>query len=164
MPPPLRAAGELGISYRPLTEGDMRFVAALYASTRREEIAQTGWPAETQAAFLHQQHIAQHAHYQASYKDAEWLIVERAGEAIGRLYLHRTQHALSVVDISLAPSARGGGIGSAILADVLAQAREEGLPVDLQVEINNPARRLYERLGFVVRENMGIYDAMRAEP
>ena len=62
MPPPLRAAAEFGLSYRPMDDGDLPFVAELYASTRREEVAQTGWPAEMQEAFLRQQHEAQHSH------------------------------------------------------------------------------------------------------
>ena len=44
MPPPLSAAVAFGISYRPMIEDDLPFVADLYASTRAEEVAATGWP------------------------------------------------------------------------------------------------------------------------
>jgi hypothetical protein len=43
---------------------------------------------------------------------------------------------------------------------VLAEADEAGLPVVLHVEPANPARRLYERLGFVARAAEGIHLAM----
>jgi ribosomal protein S18 acetylase RimI-like enzyme len=40
-------------------------------------------------------------------------------------------------------------IGTRLLTAVLAQARGEGLTrISLSVEAGNPARRLYERLGF----------------
>ena len=39
MPPPLRAAAPFGIAYRPMTDDDLPFVDALFASTRAEEVA-----------------------------------------------------------------------------------------------------------------------------
>ncbi len=164
MPPPLRAAAEFGISYRPMTDGDLPFVAELYASTRREEVAQTGWPAEIQEAFLVQQHEAQHSHYSKHFADAEWLIVERSGEAIGRLYLRDDPEGLHIIDISLVPDSRGQGIGGAILRDVLGQARDLRKGVSIHVEKFNPARHLYQRLGFEVVEDGGVYDMMRVSP
>jgi GNAT superfamily N-acetyltransferase len=154
MPPPLREAAAFGISYRAMTDGDLPFVAALYAMTRAEEVASTGWPAKLQAAFLDQQHRAQHSHYRSAWPDGEWLLIERGGEPIGRLYLARQDGMLLVVDISLLPVARGAGLGTAILTDIL--AAETG-PVELHVEARNPARRLYERLGFAVVEKQPVY-------
>jgi ribosomal protein S18 acetylase RimI-like enzyme len=145
-----------------MTPGDLPFVAELYASTRRDEVARTGWPSEMQEAFLRQQHEAQHSHYTRHYAEAEWLIVEREGTAIGRLYLREDDEGLQIIDISLAPSARGQGVGGAILQDVLGQARRTGKAVSIHVEKNNPARRLYQRLGFEVAEDQGVYDLMRA--
>jgi GNAT superfamily N-acetyltransferase len=159
--PLLTAAARLGVSCRPFTENDLPFVAELYASTRREEVAATGWPAEMQAAFLLQQHEAQHAHYSTHYADGEWLILERGGEAIGRLYLNDESRQVHVIDISLVPASRGQGIGGAVLQDVLELARGRGKPVTIHVEKYNPARRLYQRLGFEVVEDCGVYDLMR---
>ena len=164
MPPPLNAAAGFGVSYRPFTDDDLPFVAELYASTRREEVAATGWPAEMQEAFLAQQAAAQHSHYAIHFADAEWLIIERDGRPIGRLYLDTlpSDHH-HVIDISLVPDSRGLGIGGAILRDALEQAGDAGKGVSIHVEKNNPARSLYERLGFELVEDLGIYDLMRAE-
>lgn len=164
MPPPLRAAAGFGVSYRPMADDDLPFVAELYASTRRDEIAQAGWPPESQAAFLKQQHEAQHSHYSQHFPDAERLIVERGGEPVGRLYLREEGDRRHVIDISLVPECRGQGIGGAILRDVLDQAAELGKGVSIFVEKNNPARRLYDRLGFEPVEDAGVYDLMRADP
>lgn len=162
MPLLLNAAAGLGVSCRRFTENDLPFVAALYASTRREELAMTGWPAEAQAAFLEQQHEAQHSHYSIHYSDADWLILERDGAAIGRLYVNDEPERLHVIDISLVPASRAQGIGGAVLRDVLELARQRGKAVTIHVEKNNPARRLYDRLGFETVEDCGIYDLMRA--
>lgn len=160
-PPPVEAAAAFGISYRPMTDGDLPFVAALYASTRAEEVAATGWPPAAQAAFLDQQHRAQHAHYRAVHPDGEWLLIERAGEPIGRLYLAEEEGRLLLMDISLLPAARGMGLGTAILTDLLAGERRAAT---LHVERANPARRLYERFGFAVVEEGPIYLRMVRAP
>jgi ribosomal protein S18 acetylase RimI-like enzyme len=162
VPLELNAAAGLGISCRRFTEDDLPFVAELYASTRREEVAVTGWPAEVQEAFLRQQHEAQHSHYSIHYAQADWLILKRGGKAIGRLYLGEEPGQFLVIDISLVPECRGEGIGGAILRDVLDLARSRAKPVAIHVEKNNPARRLYARLGFETVEEGGIYDLMRS--
>src|SRR5205085_2701466 len=101
----------LGASTNMLLTG----VRALPTSgARAEEIAATGWPAPMQAAFLEQQHRAQHAHYRSTWPEGEWLLIERAGEPIGRLYLARQDDMLLLVDISLLPGERGAGLGGAI--------------------------------------------------
>jgi len=160
MPPPLHAASRFGLSYRPFVEGDFEFVEALYFSTREEELALSDWPAEQKRAFLTQQHGAQHHHYVTYYPNAERLILERDGAAIGRLYVDAWTHELRIVDISLMPAARGQGLGEAILRDLIEWADGQGKGVSIHVEKFNPARYLYQRLGFVVTEDKGIYALM----
>lgn len=157
MPPPFPAAAAMGVAWRAMTDADLPFLAALYASTRAGEVTATGWPAETQAAFLRQQHEAQHRHYQASYDGADWLILERDGAPIGRLYLGAEDGALLLIDISLLPEHRGAGIGGALMRDLLGFARAASRSVVLHVERTNPARRLYERLGFATVETQPVY-------
>ncbi|MEA3045639.1 MAG: hypothetical protein QOH47_3477 [Sphingomonadales bacterium] len=164
MGPPIVRAAEFGIGYRPLREEDFAFTAALYSSTRTEELMATGWPEEVKQAFLAQQHQAQHLHYQAHYDGAEWLIVERGGGAIGRVYLHEGETDIRLIDIALLPEQRGAGIGAALIDDLLAWARARGKSVSLHVEPNNPVRRLYLRLGFVAGDVLGAYQRMDWAP
>lgn len=164
MPPSLRAVAAFGLSFRPASEEDLPFLAAVYASTREDEVALTGWSGEMRQAFLRQQHEAQHAHYANVYADAERLIMVRSGEAIGRLYLSEWPGEIRIVDISLLPGSRGKGLGEAILRDVQADAASRGKGVSIHVEKFNPARRLYERLGFELVEDKGVYDLMMWRP
>ena len=52
---------------------------------------------------------------------------------------------------------RGQGIGGNILGDLLKEADSRGAEVSIHVEKNNPAMRLYARLGFVPIEDKGVY-------
>ena len=162
---PLRGrAAALGLSYRALTEADLPFVEAMYVSSRLEELAPTGWNDSAKHAFLVSQHRLQHQHYQTHYRDTEWLIVERDGAAIGRLYLADWPAEIRVVDVAIAEGSCGQGCGTAILKDVLATARAAGKPVTIHVEKGNAAARLYERLGFRLVEDKGVYDFCRWDP
>jgi ribosomal protein S18 acetylase RimI-like enzyme len=164
VPPPVRAAARFAIAYRPEREDDLGLLAALYASARGEAFAGLGWPPEMLAAFLDQQFRAQHAQYRVAYPAAEWLIVEADGAAAGRLAVERREASLHLIDIALVAERRGGGLGGAILADLIGEADALGLPVSLQVDQANPARRLYERLGFRTLEVRPPYEWMERPP
>jgi ribosomal protein S18 acetylase RimI-like enzyme len=47
------------------------------------------------------------------------------------------------------------------MGDLLAEAAAAGKCVTIHVEKNNPAMRLYRRLGFAAVEDKGVYDLMR---
>ncbi|QAY75201.1 GNAT family N-acetyltransferase [Sphingosinicella sp. BN140058] len=160
MPPRLVQAAALGLSYRPRTPDDLPFLFSVYAATREEELAQTGWPIEMRLHFLRQQFEAQRAHYDLHYPAAEWLVIEAGGEDVGRLYLEEWADQLRIIDIALLPAARRQGFGTAILNDVCAMASAAGKKVSIHVEKNNPAMALYRTLGFVAVADKGVYDLL----
>ena len=146
-----------GVALRPATDADLPFLARLYASTREEELAGVDWPQEQKDAFVRQQFEAQHAWYREQYAGASFDVVEVDGEPAGRLYVDRWPREVRIVDISLLPAHRGRGLGGALLAALFAEADAAGKPVSVHVERFNPALRLYGRLGFVFREDKGVY-------
>jgi len=164
VPPPLKAAARLGVAYRPAEDGDLPFLALVYASTRIEEVAQTGWSLDLQRQFLAHQFDAQHRHYRQHYPNAEWLVIERDGAAVGRLYIEEWPDQIRLIDIALLPDSRGAGVGGAILADVMDLATTAAKPLTIHVERHNPAMRLYLRLGFVAIDEHGVYDLMEWRP
>jgi ribosomal protein S18 acetylase RimI-like enzyme len=164
MPPPIKAAAPFGVRYRAADDRDLPFLAAVYAWTRIQELEPTGWSDEVKRGFLISQFEAQHRHYREHYPNAEWLVIERDGKAIGRLYIDQWPEEIRLIDIALLPEARGGGVGGAILADVMAEAEAAGKPLTIHVEKNNPAMRLYRRLGFEPVDEHGIYDLMEWRP
>ena len=154
-------AAVAGLTFRTVTDADRPFLARVYSSTRVEELAPLPWSDAEKAAFLDMQFRAQHAHYQEYYAEALWLVVMHEGQDIGRLYLDRRPDEHGIVDIALLPAHRGKGLGEPLLRDLLDEAAAAGKPVSIHVEKNNPAMRLYRRLGFKTEEDKGVYDLMR---
>jgi GNAT superfamily N-acetyltransferase len=108
-----------GITLREETDGDLDFVADLYASTREEELRPVAWPEAQKRAFLRQQFELQRAHYRQHYKGAEWLIVLRETAPIGRLYLKAGSVEVRLMDVALVRAQRGQGIGTALMRNML---------------------------------------------
>jgi ribosomal protein S18 acetylase RimI-like enzyme len=154
----------LSLRLRPVTPEDESFLASLYASTRTEELAQTNWSEEQKAMFCRMQFAAQTADYRANYPDASFQVIERDGVAAGRLLVLRSDEKIHVIDIALMPEHRGVGIGTKFLRDLQAEAKAAGKPLSIHVEQFNPARRLYERLGFREAEVKGVYFLMEWRP
>ncbi len=86
------------------------------------------------------------------------------GEPAGRLYVARWAEELRIVDIALLPRFRGRGVGTTLLRGLMDEADAAGKPLSIHVEVNNPARSLYDRLGFEEAEDRGVYVLMRRPP
>lgn len=157
--PPLDLPAALagtGLALRPAGVDDLPALRALYASTRADEMAAVPWPDLVKRAFLDDQFRLQHRHYVNHYAAADFMVLEHAGAVAGRYYLLREAPSHLVVDISLFPAWRGRGIGAALLRASQDEARAAGRGMHLHVVRDNlAARRLYERLGFVLGEDPG---------
>ena len=157
-----------GVRLRTIVAADLPFLSALYASTRMDEVNQVDWPQEQKTAFLEQQFQAQHQHYQQHFADAEFLLIEQytqKGEQsqwqpIGRLYLDERSDEIRLIDIALMTGYRNQGLGTNLLQQLFAIAASRDLAVRIHVEKNNPAYRLYQRLGFGMLEDKGVYDLL----
>jgi ribosomal protein S18 acetylase RimI-like enzyme len=152
------------ITLRPITPEDDSFLADLYASSRTEELAVTTWSDEEKSLFCRMQFNAQTAHYAENYPGASFQIIERDGVAAGRLYVARWAKEIRIVDIALLPEHRGAGLGTQLLRELQEEASVAGKKLSIHVEQFNPARRLYERLGFQQVEEKGVYLLLEWEP
>jgi len=155
---------KMAITLRPETPQDEEFLFGLYATTRAGEMALLPWDAAQKNDFLRMQFRAQHEHYTLYYPHASYQVIEIEARPVGRLYIDRWEHEIRVMDITLAPEFRGQGIGRGLLGEILEEGKRAGKAVTIHVELYNPARRLYHRLGFEVIENKGIYLLMRWSP
>jgi ribosomal protein S18 acetylase RimI-like enzyme len=143
---------------RAATDADRPFLLAVYAGTRAEELALVDdWDDAQKAAFVAQQFAAQDAYYREHYVGAHYLVVEVDGVPAGRLYVDQWQDEIRLMDISLLPAARGRGVGGRVLRDLQAEATRCAKPLRIHVERYNPALALYERLGFRLLEERGVY-------
>lgn len=142
---------------RPAGHDDAEVLYRIYASTREDELAAVPWDAPAREAFLRMQFAAQDGYYHSRFPDASYDLIVSGEEVIGRLYVDRGEKTWLVIDLALLPGHRGKGIGTRLLAEVLAGAGAAAKPVQMHVERSNPARRLYERLGFRQVADEGVY-------
>lgn len=141
----MRAEGTGAFTLRPPRPGDFGWVisrhGALYAAEYGWDSSFEGLVAEIMAGFIRDFDPA---------CEACW-IAEQAGAVMGSAFL--VKHAEGVAKIRMVyvePTARGSGIGAAMLAECIAFARARGYRrVTLWTHsILVAARRLYERAGF----------------
>jgi ribosomal protein S18 acetylase RimI-like enzyme len=148
------------IRLRSIAATDDAFLCALYASTRTEELAPVPWTEEQKRAFLEMQFRAQTIHYRTHYSSAQFLIIEKGDQPIGRITIDRRPGDIRIVDIALIPEYRGRGIGTTFLRELLHEAEASSKSVSIHVEQFNPAMRLYDRLGFRRIDSHGVYHLM----
>ena len=122
------------------------------------------WDDATKRAFVEQQFEAQDSDYRRTRRDATFEVIEVDGRPAGRLYLERSEGTIHVIDIALLPGFRGRGVGGRLLSDLAAEADASGRKLAIHVERFNPARRLYERLGFQEVEEGPVYFLMERPP
>lgn len=146
-----------GISLRPEQDSDLPFLLGLYHTTRAAELAQVDWSDEQKQAFVQMQFNAQRHHYRTVLKNVGFDVIEQHGTPIGRLYSQELATQLHIVDIALVPDQRGRGLGGRLLAALGFYAAQAGKALGIFVEHQNPARHLYDRMGFEVIGDGGIY-------
>lgn len=152
------------INLRPATAADRPFLQRVYAESRADELAATGWTDAQKDTFCREQFHAQDQHYRQHYPQCEYLVIQAGERPIGRLYLDRRPDEIRVVDVALLSKSRGQGIGGKIMQDIILEGNHARLPVRIHVERQNPARRLYDRLGFCLAAEGDVYDLLEYPP
>ncbi len=77
-------------------------------------------------------------------------MIEVDGRVAGCVWVRRSPAHHEVVRLYLLAAFQNQGIGSAVLRSIMREAESLGLPVRLRVLRANPAKHLYERMGFTV--------------
>jgi ribosomal protein S18 acetylase RimI-like enzyme len=143
---------EPALTLRPALPDDEAFLFDLRKATMTEHLARVGEPtddAEHRARLLHR------------YDSARVVCID--GAPAGLLKAHRTETEWVVVQLQITPALQGRGIGERALRTVLRAAQTDALPVTLKVIKGNPAKRLYDRLGFeIVGEDDAQFHMRRA--
>lgn len=130
------------LTRRPATEADIPFLVALREQTMDTHLAASGvviHAGDPGAARLQR--------VRHRFDCAQVLLYE--GEPAGLIKLVKSRDRWALLQLQLSPRLQGRGVGRALLDELLAEADAAGVEVILGVLKANPARRLYERLGFV---------------
>ncbi len=126
------------LALRQATDQDRGFCWQLHRQTMQDYVDATwGWNEADQAQ-----------RFEASFDPSSALIIESDDQPIGRLVVDQSGAAVKILSIEISPAEQNKGHGSAIISWVIGHAACN--PVGLQVLKINPAKALYQRLGFVV--------------
>ncbi len=139
---------------RPAQPEDASFLFQLFAESQ-EQLAALQSNEALWRSLVEMQYRGRKMTYAAQYPEAEDSILLGDGEEpVGRLLVDRKVDCWRIVDIAVLAAHRGRGLGTSVLKECQRQAAAAGAGLELQVAPFNPARRLYERLGFeATREN-----------
>jgi GNAT superfamily N-acetyltransferase len=130
---------------------DYTFALAVYLSTMRpytEELMV--WDEQKQIASFARQ-----------WKLEDVRVICADGCDVGWLQAIETPSEIILQQFFVVPEHQRAGIGTEVLASLLAHWKPTAKPIVLTVLKNNPARRLYERFGFFVVGEVGAKVQMR---
>jgi GNAT superfamily N-acetyltransferase len=127
------------VRLRPAVDEDIPFLLELRRQTMTEHQLASGADASERER-----------HDRVLYRFECAQIIEQGNVPIGTLKLSRDGLDWHLVQIQLTPALQSQGIGARLIEGVIAEARAAGASLRLNVLRTNPARRLYERLGFRV--------------
>jgi GNAT superfamily N-acetyltransferase len=149
------------VSVRPVTPDDDEFLLAVYNSTRADELAQVQWEPGQREMFVRWQFDLQRKEYDTRYPDARYEVVLVDNQPAGRIWIGEDETQIRLLDIGLLEEFQNRGVGTILLKQLIGEAAAKNkLLRHMVFVLNNDAHRFYERLGFVVIEDMGGYKHM----
>jgi ribosomal protein S18 acetylase RimI-like enzyme len=132
-------ADAAALTLRQATPQDVPTLMALRRATMLEHLRSAGAP-DDEASLL--------ARVEYRLEDAQ--LAYLGDEFLGLFKTHPMPDAWMLVQVQITPARQGQGWGAALIRRLLERAAAEHRSVVLHVLKTNPARRLYERLGFVI--------------
>lgn len=129
------------IAFRSALENDYDFLYALHTATMKEYVNKM-WGED---AF--QEDI-----FRKNFDPAQIQIVTLVGSDIGMISLEENDKDIFLRVIEIQPSHQRQGFGTTIIQKIIDDAARQRKEVRLQVLKVNPAKQLYDRLGFAVIE------------
>jgi ribosomal protein S18 acetylase RimI-like enzyme len=137
------------LSLRPAQMGDDEFLFQLFVERNTARFAPLGWSDTQLRSMLQMQYRARVAGYAQQFANLERFVICIADQQpIGEVLLYRTNQEMRIVDICISDEYREQGIGTQVLSELQREAATTGSAITLSVDHENPARKLYERLGF----------------
>lgn len=144
---------------------DDEFLFTLYVSTREEELAQVEWSEGQKEQFLRWQYELQRREYETRFPDADYYMVTLDDQPAGRIWIGIDDQQIRLLDIALLPKFQNRGAGTFLLRALMDEAAVAKKPLRHMVFVlNSDAHRFYERLGFVVIDDLGAYKHMEWQP
>ena len=131
------------VEFRPMSVNDSDYLYDLCEATMRRYI---------EVVWGHWNESGSRSFFRDAVAKGEFDSICNNGERVGAVsvQIHPSYHQLEQLYIE--PSHQNQGYGTVVVGKILAAAALDSKPVRLRVLKPNPAKRLYERLGFVVTQ------------
>jgi GNAT superfamily N-acetyltransferase len=152
---------------RPVDPGDQPFLLKLYGTSREKELAQVEWAEGQKEVFLRWQFELQQTEYETRFPGSRYDVIVVDGVDAGRMWVGADAAQVRLLDIAILPDYQNRGVGTALIEQLIEEVRASNKQLRHMVFVyNDDAHRFYERLGFVVIEDLGGYKHMewRGEP
>jgi ribosomal protein S18 acetylase RimI-like enzyme len=146
----------LEVTLRPAGPADETFLDRLYADVHAEEFAPLDLAPPALAQLLTMQARMQRASYARTFPAAIDRVVLYGAEPVGRLMTVDLPGETHLIDIALLRTSQRQAVGTGLIEQLCLQARQNAKPLTLSVRVDNPARRLYQRLGFIAAGSDGM--------
>ena len=137
------------VGFRPARENDYDFLYALHAATMKEYVNKT-WGDDTFQENL----------FRKNFIPSQIQIITLAGNDIGMISLEENDKDIFLRVIEIHPKHQRQGFGTTIIQKIIDVATRQRKEVRLQVLKVNPAKQLYDRLGFAVIEETSTHYIM----
>jgi GNAT superfamily N-acetyltransferase len=132
------APGAADVALRPATPADSEFCYRLHQAAMGEYVTVLfGWDEQVQRSYQDR-----------AFNPSRWQIITVGGADAGLIDIERRADEILLSRIEILPAYQGRGIGTRLIAALIAEAHRQGHALVLEVfAINRRARALYQRLG-----------------
>lgn len=147
---------DIPFTIRETTAADEDFIRDLYLGWLTDRLGLDCLPIAMRKSLLDLQWRGHALSLKGSRPNAESSIVEAEGARVGWMLVDRAGDSIHLVEIHIAPSWQGRGLGRTLIAALQGEATETGRAVTLCVHPDNrKARALYDSMGFVAEGDAG---------
>lgn len=135
------------INFRAITENDYDFLWRLHNAALKDYVEKTwGWNDDWQSR-----------NFAANFKPEDGSIIVYENVDVGFFWQIEKENEILLASIRILPEYQNKNIGTKIIKDLLSSSNKN---VRLQVLKVNPARNLYARLGFVIKDETNTHFVM----
>ena len=128
---------------------------------RQAKIEDLSWLDSVHTSCM-KQHVERHYDwnpdlFRERFREDDYVVVQLNGRSIGFFKIIEESEELYLADMMITPEHQGTGLGSEVLEELIGRRRQ----IRLQVLKSSPARKLYERKGFVITKETEHHFQMR---
>lgn len=138
---------KITIKYRPATEIDLDFLDWMHTVCMKDHVDRI---------YPWKPHL-----FRQTFNPSSIQLILVDDIEVGMLQTEQHNDELYLGNLLILPAFQNRGVGTAVLQDLLNKSSLLNLSIKLQVLKQNPAKRLYERLGFMTVEETDTYYIMK---